>query len=178
MAQEKRLTTLEHAVRPRVLARYGGQLALTVAALTTVPLVAALIGGALTSAIALAVTVLLLALGGWMAQRIEAPTEIQPNEALVLAAGAFLLTPVAMIWPLSAYGLAPLDAWFEAVSAVTTTGLSTIKAPERQPDSISGTSCSISFSRKIFSVLDITTTGVLFFISTLLMTAFTISPFR
>lgn len=133
MAQEKRLTTLEHAVRPRVLARYGGQLALTVAALTTVPLVAALIGGALTSAMALAVTVLLLALGGWMAQRIEAPTEIQPNEALVLAAGAFLLTPVAMIWPLSAYGLAPLDAWFEAVSAVTTTGLSTIEAPERQP---------------------------------------------
>jgi trk system potassium uptake protein TrkH len=115
-----------------VLARYGGQLAITVAVLNTVPLLAALIGGVIESAVALTVTILLLAVGGWIAQRIEAPSEIQPNEALVLAAGAFLMTPVAMIWPLCTYGMAPLDAWFEAVSAVTTTGLTTIGLPEQE----------------------------------------------
>jgi len=133
MAQEKRLKTLEHAVRPRVLARYGGQLAITVALLNTVPLLAALLGGAYSSAAALAVVILLLGYGGWLGQRVEAPEEIQPNEALVLAAGAFILTPIALVWPLTTYGLASPDAWFEAVSAVTTTGLSTISTPEQQP---------------------------------------------
>ncbi len=133
MAHENRLKTLEHAVRPRVLARYGGQLALTVAVLNLVPLLASLLGGAHASAASLAVVVLLLASAGWLGQRVEAPAEIQPNEALVLVAGAFIVTPTALVWPLSTFGLAPLDAWFEAVSAVTTTGLSTITAPEQQP---------------------------------------------
>jgi trk system potassium uptake protein TrkH len=133
MAHENRLKTLEHAVRPRVLARYGGQLALTVAVLNLVPLLASLLGGAFVSAASLAVVILLLASAGWLGQRVEAPAEIQPNEALVLVAGAFVVTPTALVWPLSTFGLAPLDAWFEAVSAVTTTGLSTITAPEQQP---------------------------------------------
>jgi trk system potassium uptake protein TrkH len=133
MAHENRLKTLEHAVRPRVLARYGGQLTITVAVLNLVPLLAALLGGAYTSAAALAAVVLLLGSVGWLGRRVEAPAEIQPNEALVLVAGAFILTPTVLVWPLSTFGLAPLDAWFEAVSAVTTTGLSTITAPERQP---------------------------------------------
>ncbi len=133
MAYDKRLKTLEHAIRPRVLAHYGGQLAITVALLNTVPLLAALIGGAYASAAALIVIILMLAYGGWFGQRVEAPAEIQPNEALVLAAGAFILTPLLLVWPLCTYGLSPVDAWFEAVSAVTTTGLSTITAPQQQP---------------------------------------------
>jgi trk system potassium uptake protein TrkH len=133
VSPEKRLKALEHAVRPRVLARYGGQLAITVALLNVVPLVAALFAGAYVSAAALAGVVVLLACCGWLGRRVEASEEIQANEALVLAAAAFVLTPLALTWPLSTFGLAPIDAWFEAVSAVTTTGLSTIVAPEQQP---------------------------------------------
>jgi trk system potassium uptake protein TrkH len=67
-----------------------------------------------------------------LCHRIRASAEIQPNEALVLVAGAFVLTPAVMVWPFTAWGLTPADAWFEAVSAVTTTGLSTISDPAGQ----------------------------------------------
>jgi len=50
----------------------------------------------------------------------------------VLVAGAFVLTPAVMIWPFITFGLSPADAWFEAISAVTTTGLSTIPEPAGQ----------------------------------------------
>lgn len=133
MAQRNRLKTLEHAVRLRVLARYGGQLAVTVAVLTVVPAAAAALGGEYRSAAASAIVALVLALAGWLGTRVDAPAEIQPNEALVLAAGAFTLTPLAMLWPLTAYGIAPIDAWFEAVSGVTTTGLSTLGAASEHP---------------------------------------------
>jgi len=133
MAHKNRLKTLEHAVRGPVLARYGGQLAITIAALNVVPLLAALLGGSHRAAGALAVIIAALAGGGWLCRRVEAPADIQPNEALVVAAGAFILTPFALIWPLAAYGLAPIDAWFEAVSAVTTTGLTTIESPQQAP---------------------------------------------
>ncbi len=133
MAHENQLKTLEHAVRGSVLARYGGQLAITVALLNTIPLAAALLGGFYSSAGALAVVIAILGGGGWLCQRADAPTDIQPNEALVVAGGAFILTPFAVVWPLSAYGLAPVDAWFEAVSAVTTTGLTTIGSPQQAP---------------------------------------------
>ena len=133
VSPEKRLTALEHAVRPRVLARYGGQLAITVAILNVLPLGAALFAGAFVSAAAFACVVALLGCCGWLGLRVEAPEEIQANEALVLAAAAFVLTPLALAWPLSTYGLTPVDAWFEAVSAVTTTGLSIIAAPQQQP---------------------------------------------
>lgn len=129
MAHRDRLRTLQHAVRPRVLVRYGGLLAVTVGLLNAVPAVASLAAGHYAGAGALALTALALCAAGVLCHRVQAPAEIQPNEALVLVAGAFLLTPVVMIWPFMTWGLTPADAWFEAVSAVTTTGLSTVSAP-------------------------------------------------
>ena len=110
MAHENRLKTLEHAVRPRVLARYGGQLAITVAVLNLVPLLASLLDGAYAGAAALAAVVLLFGWAGWLGRRVEAPAEIQPNEALVLVAGAFVITPTALVWPLSTFGLRSVQA--------------------------------------------------------------------
>ncbi len=133
MAQDKSLRSLQHAVRPRVLARHGGRLAITVAVLNTVPLAAMLLAGSYRGAASLAVTIGLVGAAGWFARRTEAPEEIQPNEALVLVAAAFVLTPLLLTWPLSCLGLAPMDAWFEAVSGVTTTGLSTVAQPEQVP---------------------------------------------
>ena len=133
MTQRNRLSALRHAVRPRVLVRYGGLLAATVGLLTLVPAVATLAGGEYGSAAALCLVALALGAGGFLCHRISAPAEIQPNEALVLVAGAFVLTPAAMIWPFTTFGLTPADAWFEAVSAVTTTGLTTLAEPSGEP---------------------------------------------
>ncbi|HKL63845.1 MAG TPA: potassium transporter TrkG [Woeseiaceae bacterium] len=133
MARRNRLSTLQHAVRPRVLLRYGGLLAATVGLLTLVPAAAALAGGEYESAAALGIVGLALSAGGFLCHRIRAPAGIQPNESLVLVAGAFVLTPAAMIWPFTTWGLTPADAWFEAVSAVTTTGLTTLPAPAGEP---------------------------------------------
>jgi len=133
VVQDKSLRSLQHAVRLRVMARHGGRLAVTVAMLNTVPLVAMLLDGSYRGATSLAVTTGLVGAAGWFCRRIEAPEEIQPNEALVLVAAAFILTPLLLTWPLYCLGLAPVDAWFEAVSGVTTTGLSTVSHPEQVP---------------------------------------------
>jgi trk system potassium uptake protein TrkH len=115
-----------------MLAHFGGQLALTIALLNLVPLIAALVTGAYRTAGAMTAVIVALAAAGWFGRRVEAGDEIQANEALVLAAAAFILTPLAFVWPISTFGLSPLDAWFEAVSAVTTTGLTTVDSPEQQ----------------------------------------------
>jgi trk system potassium uptake protein TrkH len=69
----------------------------------------------------------------------EAPS-IQRNEGIVVVGLAFILTPILMAVPLAAGGLAPDDALFEAVSAITTTGLSTLS-------SVEGASSSFLFER-------------------------------
>jgi trk system potassium uptake protein TrkH len=50
---------------------------------------------------------------------------VQTNEGMVLVALMFLFTPLVMSYPLMGSGLGFLDAFFEAISGVTTTGLST-----------------------------------------------------
>jgi trk system potassium uptake protein TrkH len=62
--------------------------------------------------------------GGCLA-RLRAPTRVQANEGIVLVALMFLFTPLVMAYPMMGFGLSFLDAFFEAVSGVTTTGLST-----------------------------------------------------
>jgi trk/ktr system potassium uptake protein len=57
--------------------------------------------------------------------RVRAPTSVQANEGMVLVALMFLITPLVMAYPMMGFGLSFLDAFFEAVSGVTTTGLST-----------------------------------------------------
>ena len=57
--------------------------------------------------------------------RLRAPPSVQANEGMVLIALMFLFTPLVMAYPMMGFGLSFLDAFFEAVSGVTTTGLST-----------------------------------------------------
>lgn len=122
---QESISTLSHAVRLHVIAKYLGQLGLMLALLTTVPLLASLyfqeffISWRYVTVIA---AILLLAIP---AARLEAPENIQSNEALAITALAFMITPLIMSYPLMGAGLDFGDALFEAVSAVTTTGLST-----------------------------------------------------
>lgn len=129
---EERISVLAYAVRGRVVLKYSGQLGLMLAVLTLVPL-----GFALVQAewgIAVRLTILcagLLLLGGVLA-RLPAPARIQNNEALTVTALAFVFSALFMSWPLMSEGMPFMDALFEAVSGVTTTGLSTLGSVEHR----------------------------------------------
>ena len=121
---------LRHAVRGRIILRYLGELSLVLGVAAFVPMLAAgffrefhlmlpygLVGG------------FLLALGT-LARRVPAPRDLQHNEALVITAAAFVLSSLVMSGPLVAQGIPWIDALFEAISGVTTTGLSTLPSLE------------------------------------------------
>ncbi len=73
-----------------------------------------------------------MALGGCLA-RLRTPTRVQANEGMVLVALMFLFTPLVMAYPMMGFGMSFLDAFFEAVSGVTTTGLSTLATLDGAP---------------------------------------------
>ncbi len=128
MATDDTLLTLAHAVRLRVVLKYLGQLAIVLAALTAVPLVVALGYQDYRFALRLIEVIALLLVGGALSSRFPTPARVQINEALVITVLAFLLAALLMSYPLMAAGLNFLDALFEAISGVTTTGLSTLAA--------------------------------------------------
>ena len=57
------------------------------------------------------------------------------NEGMVVVALIFLLAPLLMTYPFMAAGLSFEDALFEAISGVTTTGLSTLATVQDKPAS-------------------------------------------
>ncbi|MGA7104724.1 MAG: potassium transporter TrkG [Candidatus Deferrimicrobiaceae bacterium] len=98
---------------------------LVLAVMTMVPLVMSLIFGERYITLRYAVVVCGLAGLGLGTARLRAPSGMQANEGMVLVALMFLFTPLAMCYPMMSSGLSFLDALFEAISGVTTTGLST-----------------------------------------------------
>jgi len=120
-------TTLVYAVRLRVVAKYLAQLGLVLALLTVPPCAVAFAFGEQPAALRYLLVITLLLVLGLPAARLPATSHLQVNEALVIVALAFVLTPLLMSYPLTATGLTPGQALFEAVSGVTTTGLSTVE---------------------------------------------------
>jgi trk system potassium uptake protein TrkH len=116
-----------------VIGRYLGQLGIVLALLTTVTLGVSLYFAEYHLSIRYLLLIALILALAIPLSRFEAPASIQSNEALAIVALAFIITPLAALLPLTAAGLAPFDALFEAVSAVTTTGLSTLATVENLP---------------------------------------------
>lgn len=133
MAKREQIAALTYAARIPVVAKYLGQIALVLAVLTTVPCVVAFCLGDLSIALRHLPVISILLLYGIPAGRLPAPSRIQINEALALTALAFVLSPLLMSYPLMGAGLTFSDALFEAVSAVTTTGLTTLASVEDKP---------------------------------------------
>lgn len=131
MAEEFR--SLAQAVRFPVLGKYLGQLALVLAILALAPLGVALYLGDHAPIWRYLVVIAALGISGWLLSRLDAPDRLQNNEALVIVALAFILAPLVMAFPMAGAGLLPLDALFEAVSGVTTTGLSTLANVHDKP---------------------------------------------
>ncbi|MGD2141058.1 MAG: potassium transporter TrkG [Burkholderiales bacterium] len=128
--------SLTFAVRPRVIAHFGGRILVALALLLLVPLAVCILAGDSTVALRLSVTIALLLVIGVLIAQVRIAEPLQHNEALVLAALTFVLPPIILVYPLVGYGIESIDAWFEAVSAVTTTGLSTLGSPQTLPGSL------------------------------------------
>ncbi len=122
----ERLHPLTYAIRPGAVAKYLGQLLVAVGLLTLPPAGVALYFGETQAAVRYLGVIALFVGAGWAMNRLPAPKVLHHHEALVITASAFLLVPLVMAWPLGGHGIPPADALFEAVSAITTTGLSTL----------------------------------------------------
>lgn len=116
---------LRYAVRFRVVGKYFGQLCLALAALTLAPLVFSVIAGDMPISLRYGIVIVGLVVFGALLSRLRAPSGMQANEGMVLVALIFLFSPLVMTYPIMGSGLSFLDGFFEAVSGVTTTGLST-----------------------------------------------------
>lgn len=124
---------LRHAVRVRVVLRTVGELGLVLGATALVPTLGAVGFGELHLVLPYAGVGAVLFGLGLLARRTPAPRDLQRSEALVVTVAAFVLAPLAMSVPLAMQGIPWLDALFEAVSGVTTTGLSTLASVEGRP---------------------------------------------
>jgi trk system potassium uptake protein TrkH len=123
--------SLSQAVRPRVVGRWLGEL-LRAAALTVLPpLAVGLALGERRVAGVLALVGVVLLAAGELLRRLRGAPRLQANEGLVVTALAFGLVALAMSAPFAAAGIGWVDALFESVSGVTTTGLSTLGTCER-----------------------------------------------
>jgi trk system potassium uptake protein TrkH len=128
----RRLDPLSYAVRPRVIGKYLGQLTLVVALLTLIPTGVAFLTGDGAMAMRGLAVIAVLSLTGLPLSRIGLAEDIQMNEALVVVALTFVLAALAVSAPLAVPGVALVDVFFEAVSAVTTTGLTTVGSVEER----------------------------------------------
>ncbi|MGD2074942.1 MAG: potassium transporter TrkG [Gammaproteobacteria bacterium] len=133
MPDSSAIRGLHFAVRPRVIAKYLGQAFLVLAVLTCVPAAVALLGGATAVALRYLGVIAGFALYGALTAWIRVPPNMQRNEALVITALVFTLSSCVMAFPLAGYGIAFIDALFEAVSGVTTTGLTVLASVEDKP---------------------------------------------
>lgn len=135
MSNGEAMAAVTYAVRGRVLLKYLGQLAALQAILSCVPLAASLYFGEYHLSLRFLAVSLLLAAVGLPLARLPEPSRVLPSEALVITALAFVVAPLLMTIPFTDVGIPFGDALFEAVSAITTTGLTTLASVEHLPRS-------------------------------------------
>jgi trk system potassium uptake protein TrkH len=117
---------LSLAVRKRVVVWLLGQLLIPLAGMAVFPVFLALAFGEYEFALICAAVSAVFLVAGWAMARIEAPLDVRYSEGIVAIVIVFLIGATAMALPFVAEGLPWLDAWFESVSAITTTGLTTL----------------------------------------------------
>jgi len=133
-------TTLAYTVRLPVVGRFLSQLGAMLAVLSVPAGAVAFYSGENRVALVYLLIASGLMAAAWGGRRLPVPRSIQRNEGIAVVGLAFVLTPALMAIPLAAGGLSLGDALFEAVSAITTTGLSTLSTVE-------GASSSFLFER-------------------------------
>jgi trk system potassium uptake protein len=129
----KQITTLYFGVRPAIVCKYTGQLLLIFSFFITAPLIFCLVVGEYGLFVPYSLVAAGSGLAGFLLQRIRAPEDIQNNETLVISALIFITVPLLVSLPFLQPGVSWIDAFFEAVSGITTTGLSNIPSVENLP---------------------------------------------
>jgi trk system potassium uptake protein TrkH len=127
--------SLMYAIRFSVVCKYVAQLVLVQAGLIFIPFCLALFYAEYALALRFFTMSCLLMLIALPFLRLPVPTHVQTNEALIITVIAFLVGAAAMVYPFMGVGISFLDALFEAISGITTTGLSTITELENKPNS-------------------------------------------
>lgn len=125
---------VRYSIRLPVVLKYFGQLNFVLAALTLVPLTVSVLFGDYSISLRYTIVAASLFASGLALSRLPVPRRIQTNEAMVVSAMAFLCTSLLMTYPMTGSGLSFIDGFFEAVSAVTTTGLSTRATVADKPE--------------------------------------------
>lgn len=116
-------------VKFAAIAKYTSQIIMGVGAVLTVPLIVALIFGRTEIAATYGLLVIGLIVLGYAVHRVLPDFDLDWKEALVIAAIIFPLSSLVSAIPFALFsGMAPVDAFFEAVSGITTTGLSVAPA--------------------------------------------------
>ncbi len=126
---------LMYAIRGPVVLKYAAQLTFIQAGLFLLPAGVALYYAEFTLALRFATVTVLLGVATLPFIRLPAAAQIQTNEALVVTVIAFLLAASAMVYPFMGANMAVLDAVFESISGITTTGLSTLVDLQEKPRS-------------------------------------------
>ncbi len=112
-------------VNPLAVLRYTGHLLLVFSAVLLVPMLAAFILGETAAAIIYGSSALITAGTGVILQKMLPDFELEIKEALILAAITFPLCSLVSAVPMALFtGMPFMDAFFECVSGLTTTGLS------------------------------------------------------
>ena len=120
------MRVLQYAVRLSIILKYFGQLCMALAALTLVPLAVSLLFGDFSVSIRYSIVISCIFVLGFCCSRLKTSRNMQNNEAMVITTVIFLFSPLVMTYPVMTSGMAFSDALFETISAVTTTGLSTV----------------------------------------------------
>lgn len=119
-------TELSYAVRLTVVAKYVGLMLLISSAILIFPLIFSLIWQEFATSERYSVIIAIFLILGLLSLKIPRPQVFQSNEAYVVIALTFFLMSLAMVYPLSQEGVSFANLWFESMSGITTTGLSTI----------------------------------------------------
>ena len=128
------MQVLRYTVRPMVILKYFGMLCSVLALSSVVPLAVSLWFGEYHISLRYSIVATCIFCLGAGLMRLKATKRLLNNETMVITASIFLFAPLAMTWPMMASGLGFLDALFEAISAVTTTGLTTTETVADKPD--------------------------------------------
>ena len=126
----KQSSELIYAVRLPVLGKYFGQYCFILAALALPSVAVAVIDTSWWLATCYSLVAFGAAAVGALLARSGVTSHVQANEAIILVVAIFLFTSLVMVVPFMCEGLSVWDAWFESVSACTTTGLTTTKTVE------------------------------------------------
>jgi len=116
-------------VDTRVVLKYTGRLMMGMGAVLAVPMAVALLFTELHTAAVYGATGLLIVLAGWLLVKILPEGELEWKESLVIAAIIFPFLALLNAFPFAlSTGMNLSDSFFEAVSGITTTGLSVAPA--------------------------------------------------